>query len=160
MIESTVKKISEGSGMVSRTNEAFTEVTSAVTKVGELVSEISAASNEQAQGIEQVNAAVNDMDKVTQQNAANAEESASAAEEMNAQAEDMKRWVEKLEIVAHGGGNRHRFHGDTQAANKPNYAKVPKLRQLQNAPAKRELVRPEVTPAEVVPFDEDDFSEF
>ena len=41
--------------------------------------EISAASAEQAQGIDQVNTAVSQMDKVTQQNAANAEESASAS---------------------------------------------------------------------------------
>jgi len=45
------------------------------------VAEISAASSEQAQGIGQINTAVTGLDKVTQQNAANAEESASAAED-------------------------------------------------------------------------------
>ena len=39
------------------------------------------------------------MDKVTQQNAANAEESASAAEEMSAQAEQMKDFVNDLEYM-------------------------------------------------------------
>ena len=58
--------------------------------------EIAAASQEQAQGIEQVNTAVAEMDKVTQQNAANAEESACASEEMNAQAETMKGMVDEL----------------------------------------------------------------
>lgn len=48
-------------------------------KAGELVGEIAAASNEQAQGIDQGNKAVGEMDKVTRQNAANAEESASAS---------------------------------------------------------------------------------
>ena len=43
--------------------------------------EISAASSEQSQGVGQVETAVTELDKVTQQNAANAEESASAAEE-------------------------------------------------------------------------------
>ena len=57
------------------------------------MAEIAAASKEQAQGIEQVNTAVAEMDKVTQQNAANAEESASAAEEMTAQAETMQGMV-------------------------------------------------------------------
>ena len=37
-----------------------------------------------------------EMDKVTQQNAANAEESASAAEELTAQAETMKGMVDEL----------------------------------------------------------------
>jgi methyl-accepting chemotaxis protein len=71
------------------------EVAESAGKVGELVSEIAAASKEQAQGIEQVNTAVTEMDKVTQNNAANAEESASASEEMNAQAEQMKILCER-----------------------------------------------------------------
>lgn len=43
-----------------------------------------------------MNKATLEMDKVTQQNAANAEESASAAEEMNAQANQMMDFVEEL----------------------------------------------------------------
>ena len=54
----------------------FPEVSKSAAKVADLVSEIAAASREQAQGIDQVNKAVTEMDKVTQQNAANAEESA------------------------------------------------------------------------------------
>jgi len=53
--------------------------------VANLINEIATASIEQAQGIEQINKAVADMDKVVQQNAANAEESASVSEEMSAQ---------------------------------------------------------------------------
>ena len=102
LIEGTVKKVKDGSDLVSTTNEAFTEVAGSASKVGELVGEIAAASNEQAEGIEQVNKAVVEMDKVVQQNAANAEESASASEEMNAQAEQMKSFVD--ELVALVGG--------------------------------------------------------
>lgn len=49
------------------------------------------------------------MDKVTQQNAANAEETASAAEEMNAQADQMKAIIQ--ELVAIMEGNRKNGHG-------------------------------------------------
>ncbi len=42
------------------------------------------------------------MDRIVQQNAANAEESASAAEEMNAQAEQMKRYVSELTALIGG----------------------------------------------------------
>ena len=91
LIEGTVKKIKDGSDLVARTNEAFSEVAVSSSKVGELVGEIAAASQEQAQGIDQINKAVAEMDKVTQQTAANAEESASASEEMNAQAAQMKQ---------------------------------------------------------------------
>ncbi len=44
------------------------------------------------------------MDKVTQQNAANAEESATAAEEMSAQAEQMKGMVDELVAIVGRSG--------------------------------------------------------
>jgi len=100
LIEGTVKKVGDGSGLVSRTNEAFAQVAESAKKVGELVGEISTASNEQAKGIEQVNKTVIEMDKLVQQNAASAEESASAANEMNIQAEHMKASVDELAVLA------------------------------------------------------------
>lgn len=96
LIEGTIKKIKDGSDLVTETNASFAEVAERSSKVGELVAEISAASNEQAQGINQVNHTVSEMDKLTQQNAANAEESASASEEMNTQANYMKTFVKHL----------------------------------------------------------------
>ncbi len=96
LIEGTIKQIKDGSDLVAKTNEAFTEVAERSSKVGELVAEISAASKEQAHGIDQVNNTVTEMDKLTQQNAANAEESASASEEMNSQAGHMKTFVRDL----------------------------------------------------------------
>jgi methyl-accepting chemotaxis protein len=55
LIEDTVKKVIDGSDLVTRTNEAFAKVSGSTSKVGDLVSEISAASNEQSQGIGQIN---------------------------------------------------------------------------------------------------------
>ncbi len=102
LIEDTVKKIGDGSKMVTQTNTAFSQVADSSRKVGELVSEIAAASNEQAQGIDQVNKAVTEMGQVTQQNAASAEESASASEEMSAQAEQMQGFVGDLVALVEG----------------------------------------------------------
>jgi methyl-accepting chemotaxis protein len=96
LLESTINKTKQGSELVSRTNAAFLAVAENSDKVGGLISEIAAASSEQAQGINQVNIATTEMDKVTQNNAANAEESAAAAEEMAAQAETMKGFVNDL----------------------------------------------------------------
>jgi methyl-accepting chemotaxis protein len=104
LIEGTVKKIKDGSDIVTATDDAFSEVLESASRVGKLVGEIAAASNEQAQGIDQVNKAVAEMDQVTQQNAANAEESASASEEMNAQAEQMKGLVGDLMALVEGNG--------------------------------------------------------
>ncbi|HKL22228.1 MAG TPA: methyl-accepting chemotaxis protein, partial [Tichowtungia sp.] len=74
LIKGTVQKVGDGSQLVTKTNGTFVQVAESTAKVGELVAEIAAASSEQADGIEQVNKAVTEMDKVTQQNAANAEE--------------------------------------------------------------------------------------
>ena len=105
LIEGTVKKIKKGSDILSKTNEAFEKVAGGSRKVGELMGEIAAASQEQAQGIDQINKAISEMDRVVQQNAANAEESASASEELNAQAEQMKDFVGELLAVISGNGN-------------------------------------------------------
>ena len=104
LIEGTVKKVKDGGELVTKTNEAFTEVAQSAGKVGELVGEIAAASNEQAQSIEQINKAVNEVDKVVQGTSASAEESASASEEMNAQAEQMREFVAELVALIEGNG--------------------------------------------------------
>ncbi len=113
LIEGTVKKVKDGSEVVKKLNDAFGEVTASSSKAAELVAEIAAASTEQANGIEEINTAVVEMDKVTQQNAANAEESASASEEMNAQAEQMKVFVGELVTLVGAAKNGH---GKTQKA--------------------------------------------
>jgi methyl-accepting chemotaxis protein len=104
LIEGTVKKVRDGSELVSRTNEGFKKVADRSGKAADLVAEISAASSEQAQGIGQINTAVSELDKLTQQNAANAEESASASEEMSAQAETMKSMVDELVAIVGSTG--------------------------------------------------------
>lgn len=104
LIEGTVKKVKEGSRLVSETDDAFSTVAESAGRVGDLVGEIAAASREQAQGIGQVNTAVTEMDKVVQQNAANSEESASSAEQLTAQAEKLKAIVDDLGAMV--GGNR------------------------------------------------------
>jgi len=96
LIEGTVTKTKEGTTLVVETNDAFIEVATDTDKVGNLISEIAAASIEQAQGIEQINTAVNEIDKVTQQNAANAEESAASSGQMTAQAGHLQKMVDRL----------------------------------------------------------------
>lgn len=106
LIEGTIKKVNDGSELVTRTNDEFNAVATSVAKVGGLVAEIATASNEQADGIDQISKSVVEMDKIVQQNAAVAEESAGAAEEMSAQAEQMKAIVIKLVKVINGGSSR------------------------------------------------------
>ena len=99
LIDGTVKTVSEGIGQVDRTGNAFAQVATSAAKVGELVSEIASASKEQAEGITQVSQAVSTMDKVIQQNAANAEENAGASREMSSQAESLNGYVGDLKSM-------------------------------------------------------------
>jgi methyl-accepting chemotaxis protein len=103
MIEESVKNSKNGVDIATEVGKVLEEIVQSIGKTTDLVGEIAAASSEQAQGIDQVNTAVAQMDKVTQQNAANAEESASASEELSAQAEQMNSIVQ--ELVRLVGGN-------------------------------------------------------
>ena len=161
LIEGTVKKVKDGGDLVATTNDAFTQVAESSAKVGELVGEIAAASNEQAQGIGQVNSAVTEMDKIVQQNAANAEESASASEEMNAQAEQMKGFVGDLVTLV---------GGSAKGAKSISHAKVIAPKAVPDralaAPAKMAATKDvavqqakEVRPEQIIPMD-DDFKDF
>ncbi len=106
LIENTITTVRKSRDLTQQTQEAFQENVSIAGKIGTLIDEIAAASKEQARGIDQVNSAVSSMDKVVQQAAANAEESASASEEMNAQAAQMKGYVEELDAIITGAGQK------------------------------------------------------
>jgi methyl-accepting chemotaxis protein len=114
MIEESVKNAKNGVAISGEVSKALGEIVDGIAKTTDLVGEIAAASAEQAQGIDQVNTAVAQMDKVTQQNAANAEESASASEELSAQAEAMQGIVEELVALVQGAsGGRLQGRGQS-----------------------------------------------
>ncbi len=160
LIEGIVKKVSDGSDLVSTTNDAFRKVADSSEKVGRLVSEISEASKEQSSGIEQVNTTITEMDKVVQQNAANAEESASASEELNAQAEQLKDYVSDLVLLVtgkNGQGNGASMHKiNRKATLEPDHTLAPVSGKKMLATHSKE-----VRPDQVIPFDEDEnFNDF
>jgi hypothetical protein len=162
LIEGTVKKVADGSALVNKTNEGFAVVADSTGKVAELVAEIDAASNEQARGIEQVNTAVMDMDKVTQQNAANAEESASASEEMNAQAEQMKSIVGELVVLVEGNGAGAKRHRSAKAKAREGLKNRQQPTMEKRATAQSAVSHPttEISPRQAIPMDDDNFKDF
>jgi len=106
MIAESVKNAKNGVEIAGEVGKVLEEIVGSISKTSELVGEIAAASSEQAQGIDQVNTAVSQMDKVTQQNAANAEESASASEELSVQAEQMTTVVNELVALVSGSSRQ------------------------------------------------------
>ncbi len=143
--------------MVERTNEEFGKVEQSAMKVAELIGEIAAASREQSEGIDQVNVAVTDMDKVTQQNAANAEESASSSEEMNAQAEQMKHMVDELVMLVGGTTQHHaaKRTGSILKRDRSNEAPANGHNGHHTALAPVKHTGREVNPEKAIPFDDD-----
>jgi methyl-accepting chemotaxis protein len=138
LIEGTVKKIKDGSDLVGETHADFMQVAASTGKMGDLIGEISAATTEQAQGIDQVNRAVSEMDRIVQQNAANAEESAAASEEMNAQAANLKYFVGELVSLIDGSVKE-------EAVEKRNKSAVYEQPAVQT----RKSARPELKTGEV-----------
>jgi methyl-accepting chemotaxis protein len=102
-IEGAIIKTALGVELSGKVSQALNDIVAKARLVDELAAEVAGASREQTQGITQISTAVGQMDKVTQNNAANAEESAAAAEELNAQAESMKQSVANLLRLV--GGN-------------------------------------------------------
>ena len=154
LIGTTLENIKEGVKLVASSTEEFYQMGEDAKKVSELFAEISVASQEQAQGIGQINIAVNEMDKVVQQNAANAEESASASEEMNAQAEQMKEFVDDLvALVGSNSKNVKNVFGFRGKASKAVTGKT------FAEPVKKKLLvahnSKEVSSKQIIPIDED-----
>ncbi len=168
LIEGTVKSVKAGAHTVGETVGSFDAITAQTAKVSGLIAEIAAASTEQAQGIAQVNASVTDIDKITQQNAANAEESAAAAEQMSAQSEQMKSMVGELAAMVEGGG----AHGqdDPREPEEPSAAEeaAPMRRLRERLWSKiaglkdRETgsATPAPTPDRIIPTDDSGFKDF
>ncbi len=98
MIESSIKKVEEGSRIANDTATALNEILSSVEKAATLVGEIAVASNQQATGIAQVNKGIEQVAAVVQNNSATAQESAATTEELSGQAEMLKSMVGRFQL--------------------------------------------------------------
>ena len=70
LIQDSVRKVGDGSVLVTQSGQTLDQIVASVKKVSDIVAEIAAASREQSSGIGQVNTAVVHIDQLTQQNAA------------------------------------------------------------------------------------------
>lgn len=102
LIENAQKYAGAGVKVSGEVGSHLAGIKDGTEKIAVLVSEIATASTEQAQGIAQVNTAVSEMDKVTQDNAANAEETASAAQQLSAEAKVLDTLVDGLNAIITG----------------------------------------------------------
>jgi methyl-accepting chemotaxis protein len=89
LIQDSVRKVEDGSRLVTQSGQTLGQIVTSVKKVSDIVAEIAAASREQSAGIEQVNQAVMQMDEMTQQNAALVEQATAASQSMAEQARQL-----------------------------------------------------------------------
>ena len=170
LIQNTVKVVGNGNELTHLTQVAFKENVEISAKISHLIDEISEASQEQAQGIDQVSKAIAEMDRVSQRNAANSEESAASSEQMSAQALQIKGYVRELIRVVEGGidtkasrkgtaigSNRH-VRDDAKGTATPH--RRPIEHKERTPRAKMVAHAKEVRPAQVIPLDDDDFTDF
>jgi len=98
LIQDSVRKVGDGSLLVTQSGETLEQIVISVKKVSDIVAEIAAASREQSSGIEQVNKAVMQMDQMTQQNAALVEQATAASQSMADQARDLTTMIGKYRV--------------------------------------------------------------
>ncbi len=100
LIQDSVKKVEDGSVLVTQSGQTLEQIVAAVKKVSDIVAEIAAASREQSSGIEQVNRAVMQMDELTQQNAALVEQATAASQAMAQQAGELNEMMGRYTLAA------------------------------------------------------------
>jgi methyl-accepting chemotaxis protein len=98
LIQDSVRKVEDGSSLVTQSGQTLDQIVASVKKVSDIVAEIADASREQSSGIEQVNKAVMQMDEMTQQNAALVEEAAATSQSMAEQARELNQSMERYQL--------------------------------------------------------------
>ena len=98
LIQDTVRKVNDGSELVTRSGDTLGQIVASIKTVSALVAEIAAASREQSQGIEQINRAVLQMDEFTQTNGSLVAQAASASQTMAQRAGEMNAMMERYQL--------------------------------------------------------------
>ena len=98
LIEGSVEKGNNGSGIAERTSEALQEIVGGIGKTSDLIAEIAASSKDQAEGLSQISDGLQQVDEIVQRNTAGAEESASAAEELSNQSSYMRQLINQFKL--------------------------------------------------------------
>lgn len=98
LIDEAGKNSQKGFSYVEKVTESFSLIQENIQKVKTIVLEITSFSEEQARGVNQINIGMNELNKITQQNAANAEESASTSNELQKLADTLLNLVKEFKV--------------------------------------------------------------
>jgi methyl-accepting chemotaxis protein len=118
LIEKSRESTENGVSVAKEMSTNLGQIKEHAQKMSIFLSEISSGSKEQSQGLDQVNKAVSQMDELTQEHASNAEESASAAEELESQAQEMENMVDELVAIVGQSKSAKSVNGFQEKKNK------------------------------------------
>jgi len=96
LIERTVQEVNGSASVVAGVRRTLETVSDASEKAATLIGEIAAASRDQAQGVNEMSRTAGELEKLTQENTANAEETAGASEELMSQVETLNEAIARL----------------------------------------------------------------
>src|SRR5690348_3953581 len=116
LIQDSVRKVQDGSVLVTQSGQTLEQIVASVKKVSDIVAEIAAASREQSSGIEQVNRAVMQMDELTQQNAALVEQATASSQAMADQARELNEMMNRYRVQRDAAGSALSSHDAAPAA--------------------------------------------
>ncbi len=153
LIQDSVRKVEDGSVLVTQSGQTLEKIVAAVKKVSDIVAEIASASREQAAGIEQVNRAVMQMDELTQQNAALVEQATAASQAMVEQVSGLNDMLARFDVGATDAviaGAAHTLAAAEPAAQRVQPARAaarPERRSASRPWANRKAAAPPAKPA-------------
>jgi methyl-accepting chemotaxis protein len=149
LIQDSVKKVDDGSVLVTQSGQTLDQIVSSVKKVSDIVAEIAAASREQSIGIEQVNKAVTQMDEMTQQNAALVEQATAASHAMAEQARTLNDSMNRYQVD--NSGSHQSSSSSSDSASKVASMKVAAAARSERRGANRAWTAPKKTAAKAAP---------
>ena len=98
LIQDSVRKVNDGSDLVTRSGETLGQIVASIKTVSGLVAEIAAACREQSQGIEQINQSVLQMDEFTQTNGSLVAQAAAASQTMAQRAGELNGMMQRYQL--------------------------------------------------------------
>jgi methyl-accepting chemotaxis protein len=158
LIQDSVRKVDEGSVLVTQSGVTLQQIVGAVKKVTDIVAEIAAASQEQSAGIDQVNRAVMQLDELTQQNAALVEEASAASQSMAEQARTLNESMARYRVA--GGGSARANPPATRSAAPPKAERRASPNRPWTSKAKAAAAPARAGAASAAAASEADWSEF
>lgn len=102
LVNKATERSKNGADICEQVKKFLNEISGKTQEVNDLLNEVSNSSIEQSNGLNQINTAVSQIDRITQENAANAEETASATQQLSSQAGSLEEAVQSLIQLVNG----------------------------------------------------------